>query len=259
MKGFVKRWFERPDAGVEPANAAMEPGRRLYCIGDVHGRVDLLRDLHTMISEDAQGFEGELTLVYLGDLIDRGMQSREVVDLLLDEPLTGFEVVYLKGNHEQTLLDFIEYPEQAASWLAWGGRETLVSYGVPLPAGLQRADPQALRDTLVARLPERHLAFYRGMDVYHEAGDYLFVHAGIRPGIPLQEQSDSDLMWIRQEFLECEDDHGRVVVHGHSITEEVEMRPNRIGIDTGAVYSGVLTCLVLEGRARRLLQTGMEG
>lgn len=256
MKGFVKRWFGDPEPDPGPLSAALEPGRRIYCIGDVHGRADLLRELHAMIAEDVRAFEGHRTVIYLGDLIDRGMHSRDVVDLLLDEPLAGFETVHLRGNHEQTLLDFMEYPEQAEAWLVWGGRETVLSYGVPLPPGLQRADPQAIRDALAMRLPERHLEFYRGMSVYHEAGDYLFVHAGIRPGVPLREQSDSDLMWIRQEFLESEEDHGRIVVHGHSITEQVEMRPNRIGIDTGAFRSGVLTCLVLEGRERRLVQTG---
>jgi serine/threonine protein phosphatase 1 len=256
LKGFVKRWFDGPEQAAEPIDAALEPGRRVYCIGDVHGRCDLLRELHGMIATDARGFDGHRTVVYLGDLIDRGMHSRDVVDLLLDEPLAGFEHVYLRGNHEQTLLDFMEFPEQAAGWLAWGGRETVLSYGVPLPPGLQRADPRAIRDALAMRLPDRHLGFYRDMAVYHEAGDYLFVHAGVRPGIPLQEQSDSDLMWIRQEFLESEEDHGRIVVHGHSITERVEMRPNRIGIDTGAFRSGVLTCLVLEGQERRLVQTG---
>ena len=256
MKGFVKRWFDGPEQDAEPIDAALEPGRRVYCIGDVHGRCDLLREVHGMIAEDAGGFEGHRSVVYLGDLIDRGMGSRDVVDLLLDEPLEGFEAVYLRGNHEQTLLDFLEYPEQAESWLLWGGRETVLSYGVALPPGMQRADPQAIRDALASRIPERHVAFYRAMAVYHEAGDYLFVHAGIRPGVPLQEQSDSDLMWIRGEFLESEEDHGRVVVHGHSITELVEMRANRIGIDTGAYRSGVLTCLVLEGGERRLMQTG---
>ena len=256
MKGFVKRWLDGPEQAAEPIDAALEPGRRIYCIGDVHGRYDLLRELHDMIAADARGFDGRRTVVYLGDLIDRGLHSRDVVDLLLDEPLAGFEAVYLRGNHEQTLLDFIEYPEQAEGWLVWGGRETVLSYGVALSPGLRRSDPQVVRDALLTHLPERHLEFFRGMAVYHEAGDYLFVHAGIRPGVPLQDQSDSDLMWIRQEFLESEEDHGRVVVHGHSITEQVEMRPNRIGIDTGAYHSGVLTCLVIEGQERRLLQTG---
>ena len=256
MKGFVKRWFDQPEQNPAPIDAALEPGRRVYCIGDVHGRVDLLRELHGLIAEDARSFEGHRAIIYLGDLIDRGMNSCEVVDLLLDDPLAGFEAVYLKGNHEQTLLDFLEYPEQAEGWLAWGGRETVASYGVALPPGLRRADPQAIRDDLVALIPERHVEFFRGMAVYHEVDDYLFVHAGIRPGVPLHEQSDTDLMWIRGEFLESEEDHGRVVVHGHSITEQVEMRPNRIGIDTGAYCSGVLTCLVLEGQERRLMQTG---
>jgi len=259
LKGFVKRWFDRSESDPEPPDASLGPGERLYCIGDVHGRVDLLSDLHEMIRHDAHTFAGRRTVVYLGDLIDRGMRSREVIDLLLDEPLDGFERIHLKGNHEQTLLDFIEYPEQAAAWLAWGGRETAISYGVPLAPGLQRIDPEAVRDALMMGLPDRHIEFYRGMTSYHESGGYLFVHAGIRPGVPLQAQSDSDLMWIRQEFLESEEDHGYVVVHGHSITEQVDVRPNRIGIDTGAFYSGVLTCLVLEGRERRLLQTGGAG
>lgn len=209
-----------------------------------------------MIRDDAQGFSGEKSIVYLGDYIDRGMHSREVIDELLDNPLADFEAVHLKGNHEATLLDFLQYPEQVASWLAWGGRETLVSYGVPLAPGFGRADVVHLRDELEARVPERHLGFFRAMPLSHAVDDYLFVHAGIRPGIALEEQSESDLLWIRQDFIASEEAHSHVVVHGHSINEEVEFRPNRIGIDTGAFYTGVLTCLVLEGEEQRLLQTG---
>jgi len=256
LKGFVKRWLEGPSPNAAPREARVEDGRRVYCVGDVHGRVDLLRQLHGMIARDADAFDGQCTLVYLGDLIDRGMRSREVVDLLLDEPLAGFEPVHLMGNHEQTLLDFLRYPAQAAGWLAWGGRETVLSYGVALQPGLRSPDPEEVREALVACIPDRHVDFYRGMRTYHTAGDYLFVHAGIRPGVPLKEQSDSDLLWIRNDFLASEEDHGYVVVHGHSISETVEERHNRIGIDTGAFYSGVLTCLVLEGGERRLLQTG---
>ena len=259
MKGFVKRWLEGPASGAAPRETRVEDGERVYCIGDVHGRVDLLQELHGMIARDADAYQGQRTLVYLGDLIDRGMRSREVVDLLLDEPLPGFEPVYLMGNHEQTLLDFLRYPTHAAGWLAWGGRETVLSYGVALEPGLRAPDPEAVREALTARIPDRHVEFYRGMRPYHAAGDYLFVHAGIRPGVPLQEQSESDLFWIRNEFLASEDDHGCVVVHGHSISEQVDERHNRIGIDTGAFYSGVLTCLVLEGTERRLLQTGGGG
>jgi serine/threonine protein phosphatase 1 len=260
LKSFVKRWLGDPEASGEARASAggpsIAPGRRLYAIGDIHGRLDLLRELHALIAGDAATFDGERTLVYLGDYIDRGPASREVIDELLDAPLPGFAAVHLLGNHEQTLLDFLQYPQQAAGWLAWGGRETLQSYGVRPPPDFMRADIELLRDQFQARLPDRHVAFFRGMPLTHVAGDYLFVHAGIRPGVPLQEQDDSDLLWIRRDFTASEEVHEHVVVHGHSINEEVEMRPNRIGIDTGAFYTGVLTCLVLEGAERRLLQTG---
>ena len=260
MKSFVKRWLGDAEPAAEtgaPARApSVPPGRRVYAIGDIHGRLDLLRELHGRIAHDGAGFDGERTVVYLGDYIDRGPASREVIDELLDAPLPGFAAVHLLGNHEQTLLDFLLYPQQAAGWLTWGGRETLQSYGVRPPLDFMRADVEQLRDEFQARLPDRHLAFFRGMPLTHADGDYLFVHAGIRPGVPLQEQSDSDLLWIRRDFTASDEDLGCVVVHGHSISEEVELRPNRIGIDTGAFYTGVLTCLVLEGAERRLLQTG---
>jgi len=228
----------------------------VYCIGDIHGRLDLLQELHRMIAEDARHFDGDKTLVYLGDYIDRGMYSREVIDELLESPFTDFESVFLMGNHEQTLLDFLQYPQAAAGWLAWGGRETLVSYGVEAPPGFARADVEELRDQLKAHIPARHLDFYQQMPLTHVAGDYLFVHAGIRPGVPLQDQSNEDLLWIRHDFTANRVQHDHVVVHGHSISEDVEFLSNRIGIDTGACYSGVLTCLVLEDQQQRLLQTG---
>jgi len=259
LKDFVRRWLgEGADKAEAPRRGApeLESGRRVYCIGDIHGRLDLLRDLHRRIDLDAERFEGHKTIVYLGDYIDRGLQSREVLDELLDRPLAEFESVHLLGNHEQTLLDFLQYPDHAVGWLTWGGRETLLSYGVALPPGFQRPDPVALRDQLEASLPDAHLAFLQSLPLTYIAGDYLFVHAGIRPGVPLQEQRDSDLLWIRQEFLAWEEPHEHMVVHGHSISETVEMRANRIGIDTGAFCTGVLTCLVLEGAEQRLLQTG---
>jgi serine/threonine protein phosphatase 1 len=234
----------------------MTPDVRVYCIGDIHGRRDLLLDLHDRIIADAERFDGAKKLVYLGDYIDRGLQSREVIDELLEAPLAGFESVHLLGNHEQTLLDFLDYPKQAAGWLAWGGRETLASYGVPLPPGFRPPDVEALRDALRERISDSHLEFFRQMPLLHTEGDYVFVHAGIRPGVPLQEQDKSDLLWIRQDFTGSSEWHGHVVVHGHSISEEVEMLPNRIGIDTGAFCTGVLTCLVLEGPTQRLIQTG---
>jgi serine/threonine protein phosphatase 1 len=258
LKSFVKKWLGESAQPGEMPRPRVEPGQRVYSIGDIHGRADLLQQLHGMIEADAADHEGRRTLVYLGDFIDRGMHSREVIDELLDAPLAGFETVYLLGNHEQTLLDFLDHPKAAAGWLAWGGRETLASYGVNLQPHI-RPDPEQLRDELQLLLPESHLAFYQRMRLLHRAGDYLFVHAGIRPGKPLQEQSNEDLLWIRDDFTESQIQHEHVVVHGHTISDEVVFHPNRIGIDTGAYATGVLTCLVLEGEDRRVLQTGDPG
>lgn len=255
MKRFVRQLMGRPDPEPEHNVPLPAAGERVYCIGDIHGRLDLLQELHRMILRDAGQGEETFRVVYLGDYIDRGMHSRGVIDELLASPLDGFETVYLAGNHERTLLDFLEHPQAAAGWLAWGGRETLASYGVPLYSNTP-PDPEETRDLLLERLPGEHLQFYRDMQLMHVSGNYLFVHAGIRPGRPLQEQSSDDLLWIRDDFTRSRQQHEYVVVHGHTISEEVEFHSNRIGIDTGAYYSGVLTCLVLQGDEQRLLQTG---
>jgi len=257
LKNFVKKWLGGAEATTETIPPQAEPGHRVYGIGDIHGRLDLLQELHGMIEADADPFDGERTVVYLGDCIDRGMQSREVVELLLDQPLAGFDNVYLVGNHEQTLLDFLAHPKAASGWLNWGGRETLLSYGLQAPMQVDRDQVEDLRDAFLEVLPERHLEFYRAMQMMFVSGNYLFVHAGIRPGKALQEQSNEDLLWIRQDFTESRRQHDQVVVHGHTISDEVEFRPNRIGIDTGAYCTGVLTCLVVEGEQQRLLQTGV--
>ena len=257
MPSFLKRWrgTEEP-AAVLPFVPA---GQRIYCIGDIHGRLDLLQQLHQLILRDATDYSGEQTLVYLGDYIDRGERSKEVIDLFLEAPLAGFKHVYLKGNHEQTLLDFLQHPWAVAAWLTYGGRATLHSYGVPSTLEPSRSDLDDLRDDLEFRLPQSHLQFYSQLVPMHLVGSYCFVHAGIRPGIPLQEQRNEDLLWIREDFTESNAAHEHIVVHGHTITPEVEWRPNRIGIDTGAFSSGVLTCLVLEGAGQRVLQTGRKG
>jgi serine/threonine protein phosphatase 1 len=254
LKGFVKRWFsgEEPES-PKPSTPA---GQRIYCIGDVHGRLDLLLELESAVQEDAAGYQGECTVVYLGDYIDRGDESKQVIDHLLDAPIEGFKPVYLLGNHEQTLLDFLRHPRAVAAWLTYGGRAALNSYGIAVTREPSSQDLLDLRDELEHRLPSSHLHFYRDLALMHVAGDYCFVHAGIRPGVPLQEQRNEDLLWIREDFTESTVRHQHVVVHGHSITPDVDWRDNRIGIDTGAFQSGVLTCLVLEGSERRVLQTG---
>jgi len=253
---LVSKWLGEPGPEANPPRPSIPEGRRLYCIGDIHGRADLLRQLHGRVEADAAGFDGDKRLIYLGDYIDRGEQSKEVIDLLLEQPLPGFETVHILGNHEQTLLDFLQHPRSAASWLSFGGRACLDSYGIKLGPGSVNKGITGIRDEFQRKIPEKHLAFFEGCKVVYCEGGYCFVHAGIRPGVPLGDQRNEDLLWIREDFTGSRQQHEYVVVHGHTISEEVEFRPNRIGIDTGAFYTGVLTCLVLEGVEQRLLQTG---
>ena len=244
----------------KPAPAAprphMTPGTRVYAVGDIHGRCDLLDGLHDMILQDARDYEGRKILIYLGDFIDRGTESRAVIDRMIDGPPPGFESIYLRGNHEQTMLDFMQHPETAAGWLNYGGLATLLSYGVYLDRPPFSSDLPEIARRLKQKVPEAHLQFLEGLPLYHREGSYLFVHAGIRPGVALEEQHPDDLMWIREAFIGYRQPHEYIVVHGHSISEEAELLDNRIGIDTGACVSGVLTCLVLEGETQRLIQTG---
>jgi serine/threonine protein phosphatase 1 len=226
-------------------------------VGDIHGCLGPLRALHQLIRDDAADHPASRKLViYLGDYIDRGMDSRGVVDLLLQQPLTGFEPVYLKGNHEDALLRFLEGEAIGPEWISYGGDATLLSYGVRPPGlGADARESQRARRELAKKLPTEHIDFLRRLALVHTEGDYLFVHAGLRPGIALDRQSAADMLWIRDEFLRTQADFGKMVVHGHSITEAPEMRHNRIGIDTGAFASGHLTCLVLDGASRFFLTT----
>ncbi len=250
----LRRRAARADA-TRPA-AEAPPGARIYAIGDIHGRSDLLDRMHGMIRADsADRPEAEKIVVYLGDYVDRGDDSRGVIDRLIAHPLQGFRAVALRGNHEAFLLRFLEDPEVGPAWVSNGGDATLYSYGVDWRQALGDGDLAALSRALGAALPPDHLAFLQNLALSDVEGDYLFVHAGIRPGVELEAQSPDDMMWIRGEFLDSGLDHGRVVVHGHTITEEPELRANRIGIDTGAFASGKLTCLVLDGATRRILQT----
>lgn len=234
-------------------------GRRLYCIGDIHGRADLLEQLHCLIKADAKSYGGVKRLLYLGDYIDRGEDSKRVVDILLELPLPGFDSIYLLGNHEQALLDFLLDPNAMASWLGFGGFATLQSYGVEAGLYSSRQTLEAMRDELEEKLPHSHREFYENCILCHAEGSYYFVHAGIRPGIALDNQRFEDQLWIREAFTASRENHGAIIVHGHSISDPAELLPNRIGIDTGAFATGVLTALVLEGSDQRLLQTGAVG
>lgn len=244
------------DAASVPAGIPADT--RVYAIGDIHGRADLLSDLLELIRKDAaRAPEGRHVLVTLGDYVDRGDWSRHVVDMLLEGPLPGADLVALKGNHEELLLRFLEAPEDVARlWLGNGGDATLRSYGIepsrylPLGDGWQR-----MSRLLAEALPPAHRRFYEGLRLHHREGGYLFVHAGIRPGVALEEQTAETLLWVRDLFLSSEVDHGTIVVHGHTVSWMPEERPNRIGIDTGAFMTGRLTCLVLSGEERRFLST----
>ncbi len=233
-------------------------GERVYAVGDVHGCSDLLTELHELIRHDAEGAAGlTLTIVYLGDYVDRGEDSRGVVDILLGEPIAGARAVHLMGNHDQWLLEFLDHPRRAVGWFMNGADQTLASYGVDsFGAMILADDADELRATFAAQLPSEHEAFFRGLRPSHRIGDYFFAHAGIRPGVPLEQQDEDDLYWIRDTFLDSEEDFGVIVVHGHTPEKRIAVRPNRIGIDTGAVWTECLSCLVLEGDARRFLQTG---
>ena len=244
--------------GSKPAtDFATPPETRIYAIGDIHGRIDLLRALHQSVLDDAGAKPcPRNVLVYLGDYIDRGNDSREVIELILEAPLPGFETVHLAGNHEDFMMTFLADPAVGPRWFVNGGDTTLLSYGVGYPKDTDHEDRLGfMRTRLLETLPDPHLAFLKSLKPYHLEGDYLFVHAGIRPGRAVEKQDREDLLWIRDEFLRSGADHGKCVVHGHTITAEVDVQPNRIGIDTGAYVTGTLTCLVLEGTERHVLQT----
>jgi serine/threonine protein phosphatase 1 len=238
---------------------AVPDGQRIYAIGDVHGCLGLLDDLIAKIdADDAARGKARTRLIFLGDLVDRGPDSRGVVERVrrIHEERPG--TILLKGNHEEILLLTRQGDRRAASLFhRVGGRATLLSYGVPADV-YDSCDTGDLADLVRQYVPDEHIALLSGFEDFHEAGDYLFVHAGIRPGIPLAEQKISDLRWIRSEFLNHKGSHGRVVVHGHSISVEVEERPNRIGIDTGGFASGQLTAVGLEGSNRWYLSSTLS-
>ena len=236
---------------------SVPPATRVYAIGDVHGQLAALTRLIAMIRDDAGNAPVARRVgVFLGDYVDRGLESRGVIDFLLGRPLPGFETVFLKGNHDVWLLAFLEDAGVGPEWLNAGGQATLLSYGVAVPPGPKGATQlESTREAFARVLPAAHRVFLEGLRLRHVEGDYAFVHAGIRPGVPLDDQQEGDLLWIRDEFTEDWSDHGIMVVHGHSVSERPVVRDNRIGIDTGAYATGRLTCLVLEGPSRRFLTT----
>lgn len=233
------------------------PGKRLYAVGDIHGRRDLLDDLLGRIEDDIRARPvGTAAVVFLGDLIDRGPDSAGVVERLRTLGDFPAKSLFLLGNHEEVLLRVLDgEPGLAYDWLGFGGDACVESYGVAA-ATLQAMDEARIAGVLRDAIPETHVDFLKSFGDTFSFGDYLFVHAGIRPGIAIAEQQPHDLRWIRNPFLNDSHDHGCMVVHGHTISDGVDRRANRIGIDTGAYRTGVLTAAVVEENDLRFLATG---
>lgn len=239
---------------IQPVGAT---GCRAYVVGDIHGRADLLEDLLAKIHAELQHRPAEKTLlVFVGDLIDRGPFSAQVIERLRTYRRPGIQPVFLLGNHEEVLLKVIGGDASVVeNWLEYGGLQCLQSYGVDVSRFLGKS-AEDLAAIVRSAVPSYHVEFLESFIDHWRFGDYLFVHAGIRPGIPLEDQRQSDLRWIRAPFLKDDRDHGFVVVHGHTISEKAEDLPNRIGIDTGAYRSGILTALVIEGEDHWFINTG---
>ncbi len=230
----------------------------VYAVGDIHGRFDLMVDLMRRILADKRACRPDTPakLVLLGDYVDRGPQSREVLDAILElQPFRAFDLVTLKGNHEASMLRFLEEPAFGSTWASFGGTATLASYGVKAPRLQKDEDGWArARDLFAQQLPASHLALLKSLQTLHIIGDYAFVHAGVRPGVALSDQSEQDLLWIRSPFLDADAINEKVIVHGHTPSQAPYDGVSRIGVDTGAYATGVLTAVRLSGQDRRFLQ-----
>jgi serine/threonine protein phosphatase 1 len=240
---------------VRGRRPSLPAGVRIYAVGDIHGRLDLLEKLLVRINTDFALRPAERPVyVFLGDYIDRGSSSRETIERLIEHGATH-ESVFLKGNHELIAIKCLSDRGLFDQWLRLGGLETLVSYGLPpeiLANGKQIVEVQA---AFHDALPKTHLRFFRTLQKSFVCGDFFFAHAGVRPRVDLSRQKESDLLWIRGEFLSSNDDFGKIIVHGHTPTRQIEVGPNRINIDTGAFATGRLTCLAIEGESLSVIDT----
>lgn len=260
MPPGARSLFQRLMPGSAKAPIALAPaGVALYVVGDIHGRVDLLLALLRKIAFDAARNEtaAQRELIFLGDYVDRGPDSRGVIDLILSTEAESdfWQVTALKGNHEAALLQFLDDPNFWPMWSEFGARETLTSYGVAPPApGSEETDWLRASRQLNAALPVNHRAFLEGLELTADRGDYLCAHAGVRPGVPLDQQTEEDLLWIRDDFLRSEKRLAKVIVHGHTPAEEAYVGAHRIGVDTGAYATSVLTAIKLKAAEQVLIQ-----
>jgi serine/threonine protein phosphatase 1 len=240
MRGLL-----RSTGGIQ--RPRLPDGIRIYAISDIHGCADLLQQMFTVIDRDLANAKSTRAIhVFLGDYIDRGPQSRQAIDLLINRS-RDHETVFLKGNHEAFLFDVLKDPAQLQGWKLYGGLQTLVSYGLTPSLNPDEAERTELIRELDGRIPLYQRRFFNSLRLRFVCGDFFFVHAGVRPGIPLPQQKEEDLLWIREEFLESEERFSKYIVHGHTPVPEPDIRPNRINIDTGAYATGNLTLLSIQG------------
>lgn len=239
------------------ASASTPTNTRLYAVGDIHGRLDLLTRLLAMIEQDAALYPKRLKkLIFLGDYIDRGVDSRGVLQRLIGGFGSKLEPVFLRGNHDDRLMRFLDGDLSVGpAWLELGGAATLASYGVNPFSGGKGDRLKHLHAELSKVFPAEHRAFLDNTLFAVTYGDYYFVHAGVKPGVKLEHQKPEDQMWIRGEFLDHPKGMGKMIVHGHTISAEPEVKPNRLGLDTGAFATGRLTCLIMDGTQRHYLST----
>ena len=229
----------------QPIGASLPAETRIYAVGDIHGRADLLADIIARIDDDLQRRPVRHAIeVYLGDYIDRGPDSSSVLDMLAIRMVRN-SAICLRGNHEAMLENFLRDPATLLDWLPLGARQTLASYGIASVSADQAAS--TVHRQFIRNFPRAHEVFLQCLRNSFCCGDFLFVHAGIRPNVLIELQEESDMLWIRKEFLNATQDHGKYVVHGHTPVPHADIRSNRVNIDTGAWRSGVLTCIAIEG------------
>lgn len=242
----LARWRSRPFEESRPRLFFDEAPEVVYAVGDIHGCYQLLRKMETRIAEDAAAIKGEKWIVLLGDYLDRGPQSADVLDHLLLPPPAGFTRHCLAGNHEELMLSYLNEPDAGHMWLGLGGQDTLRSYGLDETAA-KRSSAKAL---LASHIPLEHIDFLRQAPSLVSIPGFVFVHAGLRSGVPLRQQSDQDLMWIRPDDSNNPPSPDFVTVHGHTPVPSVESRPGRINVDTGAFATGILSCVRIDRRGK---------
>lgn len=234
-------------------------GMRVYVVGDIHGHLNLLHAMHAAIDQVEASLPGaDIHEVFLGDYVDRGPASAGVIEWL-SAPSPKRNRICLRGNHEWMLQAYLAEPDGFDAWRSMGGGDTFASYGVERRIQADRLSRARMWREFQLALPQHHRAFLTELRSSHRIGDYLFVHAGVRPGVAIEKQSERDMLWIRSEFLDSDAEFGAMVVHGHSPARNVEFRRNRIGVDTGAYATRVLSCVMLEGGEATVIQVRPDG